>query len=805
MPYRPEDFYNPNPRVAPLTESGNDYAGVRANPGQFGQQIAEAEGQAGSQDEQLGNSSNQLAIQKQQLINESLSNNADLQLAKVGGEIFGKFRSLQGFDAATQKDAYTQQLQDVTERIRNNLPNAMAQRSFDMLATRRLALWMPDMDAYASAQLKEANINSVNGQIEADRQQFASPAVANNPYALGQQIGSLKHDLVSLYQKKGYSKQISVDPITGQVQFSNDTLGDQVKAMYNAQLNKELDVSFKSTFQYLAYNSQDGSMLKANEWLQKNQHLMPANTFAELSHVAQPIVRANAADNMSNSIISQWTSKYNTSIGEGRLNILEGKLGTPDIKGLENTPQGVISKGGTEMTANGLEHFGGGAASPYQITPIGAKEVGYDWNKIASDPVYAQKASQAILNKIQSVPILSNDKVAQAVAYHNGISFAENWVRNGESLQQLGPMTQKYVARLFEFNHSSEFLIPPQANIKPPFVSQTDYLQSHMSDIVNQAGEEYLQHFPGDIAGYDRAKEVTEQKIRTIIQQQQGEGKVLQDQLMHYIRQNHVTSISEITGPTADPKLRESYDRMVSINGFFGQSLIDRSIYAEVRGYGTTYGTSFYKLFSQAATGKVNDLKFLSPYMNSGGGPVDNDPLTPLGLRVLEPIMQQYSDLKTRPQVEQMMHFISTLHDENTGANLFPDIHSAVLEQQFNKGLVRMIPALEDGLKAGKTFQELTDPKSKDYVGNLIQAPSLRQIQEAVASSALASVGITNPTQKQELTTEHIEQMYRSGKLGVFGSQSAIQKAKDLLAQVKGMGQAAPEAPIPEFDNNANR
>lgn len=112
-------------------------------------------GQMGQALDQAGNVLAQNALHRQQLANETNVNDVYAnQFSPAARNIYQKHMALEGKDAEAQFLAYQQQMNDLRNQIRSNLPNMMLQKAFDEASTRRVEMDLDGMARYAAAQTK---------------------------------------------------------------------------------------------------------------------------------------------------------------------------------------------------------------------------------------------------------------------------------------------------------------------------------------------------------------------------------------------------------------------------------------------------------------------------------------------------------------------------------------------------------------------------------------------------------------------------------------------------------------------------
>ena len=131
----------------------------RATPDSFGGQVGQTLNQAG---DMLA----QDTIRRQQLANEA--NVSDVyanQFSPAARAILQNYMKLEGKDAEAAFPDYQQQMNDLRDQTRAALPNAMQQKAFDQISTRRVDGDLDGMARYAAAQTKQWEWNSHTAKI----------------------------------------------------------------------------------------------------------------------------------------------------------------------------------------------------------------------------------------------------------------------------------------------------------------------------------------------------------------------------------------------------------------------------------------------------------------------------------------------------------------------------------------------------------------------------------------------------------------------------------------------------------------
>lgn len=305
---RPQDVYSPVPSVSPTTGAPSDYLGVRANPSSFGGQIGAAISGAGKSIENVGNQAVDVALQQQGLANEHAANVADMQLATEGGEVYNKYRTLQGLDASNAKDQAVNDYLAVYNKISNSLTSPMARRAFEQVATRRMSFTIQDMNSYAADQQKRAYIQGNADSMNLSVANASKPDVAINPQQFGFELGNIKFQTNTMFTAPGYGKYQTVPATTtknGTLQFDTSTTeGKVAQADYDNYLDQVVGKAWENRFEVLAKDPIHGNPLEAEKELEANKDVIPPQAYLRISNMLGPTVRNAQARDIADGLVS---------------------------------------------------------------------------------------------------------------------------------------------------------------------------------------------------------------------------------------------------------------------------------------------------------------------------------------------------------------------------------------------------------------------------------------------------------------------------------------------------------------------
>lgn len=252
---------------------------------------------------------------------------------------------------------------------------------------------------------------------------------------------------------------------------------------------------------------------------------------------------------------------------------------------------------------------------------------------------------------------------------------------------------------------------PQLKNSEDGYVRFTDFLQQHLQD-YNEKGRSLGKDATGrDVIGNEAAG-LTETRLRTLITNQNEADKVSVNKLQDFIfNPDHpVTSEREVLNSDNASYWKDLSDRRPAVIKSF------RKLFnANAAGKQLTFGTDFYKHFSDMATRLEGDDKPKSENYMNYVGPTRTDPLTNSGYKALTDEMNYALQ---SPEGAAFVHsekqYLEKLRGEIVGGL---NIHNVNGERIFNLGVIQAMKKIQKGRESGLTADQLFDPNSKDYVG----------------------------------------------------------------------------------------
>lgn len=789
MPPRPDDSYNPLQQVSPTGAPQGDTLSVRATPNNFGAQVGNALQGAGKQIQGAGEDIGRYALMAQGLANEHEAQTAEMQLAVQGGEVYNKYRSLEGLDASNAKDGTIKDYISVGDKIRAGMSNPAAQRAYDQLATRRMSFVIQDMNSYAAEQQKQAYRQGNRALIEQSKTEAGTYEVATNPAQLADKEAGIIHGLNTDFTAPGYGKFQTI-PVKqgpgGRLQYDTSTHEGQVaQATYNVELQKEVGEMYSNAIKIMATNpdpSHPGNVATAVDFMVKNQSKIPPKTYASLSAELSGPYRNEQTRLIAHNTEDEWDNKYNESLGNVQGPSYATNLGNVTIHGKAfanpTTPlDGVI------LAANNLKDDRYNGKTLAEIAPVWTKTEPSVWLK----------------NVIEgSGKTLTPDSKIDA----NNPVFVKQFLR-GLRIAEKSSGDQKafsddVITRGVEASFKGQ-----QASLSPGLVptlqgglhqSKADFFGDHEDEILDSVRVNAEKH-GYDTVGQDMAVDRMKARIAEVRSVQNNEVHSLTANLLQIVNdpKQSITNMNYLDHST-DPKIRNAWVQLQGLDPWKAQG-IQRIVEANARGTSKTLGTDFYSHYADVLTGKVTDLANLQNYF---GG--DETPISNTGVKVLSQAIEDQKTPGGQGFASAEANFLRGARGTITGTSAFPDINPAVLKPTFDKYVMQVLPQIQakkaDMLSRHEDPAGMFNPESKDYIGKGIVAPDKSALFKAMSSSVMfnsggqtSSTAPVVPVKAPEgyKTVEDIGKAYQSGKVTKVEVQEWI----------KGNGGWAPGVPRP--------
>ena len=779
MPVSPQDLYNPTPLVTPEIASPQNQLEVRATPDAFGAQVGQSLQRAGATGEQAANEGSQLVLQQQGILNEASASDAEVQLSQIHGELAGKYRSLQGFDAVNARDSYMQKVIQAREQI-GSLLNPAARAAYNTMTARTTGYVLRDMGDYAASQVKVADNKSALASIEMSVNSGAS--IGDNDVKFGEAKGNIEYQASKWVANQGFADYLYTGT-DGHVHVDTSTpQGIKAKQVWDATLQKFDGDLWTKNILGIAYSTQPGQGIAA-AMVRLNSHEkdIPPATFSTLTRMLKPKYRLYQANNIVNNQMANLDEQYTNYLG--------GKVEGP------TTPNTVLPLFTAQETS-------GGVTDPDNINQIQPST----WTEYAKpgenirNPKDNNAVAQRVLNHLWDVAskvsggneIQTLERVA--VGYFSG---ANNIAPAGSSIPWIHNSVDKNNKSVSSYVSD---IVSRYASMQKTggYLPKVDFLRTKYAEFVNSAREAGSK-LDTDPAVAESAAQLASSRLNTEIRGQvdaiHAQGTQFLQRILGEDGQPPITNINELEGPTANPELAEKWGEY-KLNNPLGAETLERYVYNQSRGQASTLGTNFFPLYLQAAEGHITNMSQLGPYLQGLGKNPNDAPLTNTGFGQLVNMINNRT-----PQQDafykQESAFFQKLHDEATGASLHPGIQIPELEQKFTLGMQLMLPVIAAKMKEGMTAAQLFSPTingqpNKDYVGNMMPMPDPRTVSRLYSGYVLAHAASLQGTVYK--SADDIKQAFLSGKFGPVNSVNAQNTAKKLLIE-SGFAKAASTTP----------
>lgn len=725
----PRDEYNPTPSVNPTQGAPNDMLSVRANPTSFGSQVGEAGEKFGATVEQTGTQAIDVAAQYQGVLNEAAANQADLQLATKGGQVYTAYKQKEGFDAVNSKDQAIQDYTAVHQQIRSQL-NPAAARSYDQLANRRLSYTIADMNDYAAQQTKVGVKSGIQAQKQLSIDQASKIAVAGNDQQFDYELGSLKYDIANELTNSAAGGPLAGIPAKtnpdGSLSFDQATQqGKTAQAVYDNELAQETGKIWGTRIQTLA-NDTTGkyNVLDAVKVLNDNQGRMPAATYAEWSQKLINPLRSEQARSGVEQLLGDANKEYIQNGGSGASPPSPNSIGNVKNASGIGFAQPVTPNDGVILATNNLR---GKLYDNLTLAQIGAK-----WEGTSPENVqkWVQTVSKFSGIDPDAVPNRSDPNVL-------------NKLMKGVMLAEKSSGDQKLFSDDVINTGVSSALAGQKANLgsqtKPgTYQTPVDYLSLHEPELLQQSRDlAARQGF--DVTVQDQYAQRMETRINEMRSAQTGEVRAMTDSIVGLATDPKApfTNMTMLDN-SQDPQVRNTWLQLQALNPYARQT-VQNIVLAQAQGKSRTYGTAFYPHLQSVLSGEVTDPVTLSDYI---GG--DKSPISSSGFTTLQKEAQNVQTPQGQAFAKDEAAFFEKMNDETTGATVFPGINNPAGNARMNTFLETALPQIEAGRAQGKTSADLFDEKSPDYVGKSLKIPGYQALFTETQGSLQNQAGLVN-------------------------------------------------------------
>ena len=689
----PDVNYTPFPQAEPTVAAPNDYLSVRATPDSFGAQVGAAKIQQGQALEKTSSDAIDIGIQRQGMLNETMATNADTQLAAEHGKILGAYKSMEGLQAVSNTDKTVSAIQQARLNIRATLPNAAAQRAFDLFAARREAYTVGDINNYSATQLKQADTKSAQDALQTTIDQASGPSAAFDDSQIDFGIGEVKSQIPRILTNMGYGQDAGTgmkQDANGDLSFDDSEAGKQAKAVADQYTSKAIGAYWDNILKTQSTDNEKGSSQVAINTLNKFKDEIPTETYAKWSAQLNAGFRAEQIHSGVDAQMKGITSGYQGSLTQPPVNTT-GPLGADPAKTVSTLFPGAT----VTSEARSTEHNAAVGGVPDSLHLSGQ----------AIDFVLPKGMTFAqVQQKLEDEGIKPTELLNEGNHVHLG------WGQKS-SAPGLSPVN---------------------------YQTQASYVRANYADELQKTRDWAESVHPGDADFADKAVAYKDQQMSKIITQQTLQDRNNEDTVMRAISgdKTHppITSVDDLEN-NFDPAVKSAWQSVQAHNGILTNQIQTKLLSANSRGAEATYGTDFYTHLSDALSGKVtNPNNFIASII-----PGDKtSTLTNTGYSALSKEMQNINTPEGKAFAQQELAYINNLRSQMTST--IPGKATPKLDAKFNSALQQILPLIQNGRASGKTPGQLFNVDSPDFVGKSIAMPSVKEMNAEVSASQLHSI-----------------------------------------------------------------
>lgn len=673
---RPDDAYDPTLKVDPSTSMPNNYLNVRASASDTGGQLGSAIEKGGKDLQNVENNATNIIVQRQGLANEHAATMAEVQLAVEGGDIYNKYKSQAGLDAANSKDAAIADYLKLNTKIRDSLGNPAAQRAYDQVSTRRLSFAIQDMNSYAAQQTKVAYKAGRTASMNLSIDEMSRPEVASDPRQFGAALGNTLFQANSLFTQDTYDTvPAKVDARTGRLQYDVGTeQGKIAQNDYDNYINTVLDKSYTNAAQSIAYSGQHPNPMEAASFIEANKDHMPPSTYAKLSHTLSSAVVGEQTRAIADDQIDSATSQF------------------------QNNP---IARSSSLTGAFLDQESGNGATSTNkgQIQPETWKQFARADENI-NDPNDNETVTARILDKYNKD--YNGDTARVAVAYFSGPG---NVAPTGSKTPYINDVKDKNGKSVSSYVNDIGGRLGTSSS---PVPSQADYLATHQDELI-QGARDKAAKLGLDLAAQDAAAARTQTRISQVVSAERAQDRANENTIIKTINSGSIKFADDLTFST-DPTIKQAWIDLQARNPLFAQRVTENILPALAKGKPQTYGNSFWQNYLNVSDGKM-DTTGLSGQVDPNN---KNGALTTTGYDVLNKKLsaQETPEGHTFAQAEK--EFLQAAQKRRVSGDPYGS------NDNFNKYLAQALPQIEAAKKQGQA-----DGKSMSQIAHDIFSPQI--------------------------------------------------------------------------------
>jgi hypothetical protein len=432
---------------------------------------------------------------------------------------------------------------------------------------------------------------------------------------------------------------------------------------------------------------------------------------------AQRVLNANAGVLASRPDYDQITRQVQSAVDEATIApMIDRAVASAHQTSLYSTSQGVYTPTQIGDALSGTEWHGSGPAPPSVQGAVGNNQIEPSTFKLFARP------GEDINNPADNLAVrdrmvaryeqqFGNDPARIAVAYFSGTrnvappGSPTPYIRNTHDAT--GTTVQQYVAKM------QSKLGAPQTYPTP-----ADYIRSNEASILDATRSQAEAQFPGRPQEVDRVVQGVQRGLEQTITQQNQQYEVATHVISQVMASDH-PPISEqelLSNPTTATAWRT-----MQIYNLYGAMAVNRMFDANARGRAATYGVQFKDYLDRVlapagSPDKIAGTADLWHYVGSGA----DAPLTNTGANALSDILSARGTPRGEAFAAQTKQFVDTMYGNLTFTNKATGVFDQNGERRYERFMIQALPILQKAAQAG-TMDQVLNPKSKDYLGNLAQ------------------------------------------------------------------------------------
>ncbi len=739
--------YSGVPTVNPQTGSGDDLQHISPSPDAFGASIAESKGQIANANMKLGQAitgasetAAQIAFKQQGMINEAAATDGETGAIQKYGNLLSEYKTKEGLAAVSARPDYEEKIKAVRGEIEAAMPSDAARRAFTLMARRHEANALLDINSYATGQIKAADNKSALASLDQSVAQSNIYSVASNDGRFSDATQTADFQIARVLTNQGWGPEggtgMSQNPQTGEITFNDTENGQKAKSVYEQLRDKAHGQAWDNRLHAIADDPTHGDIKEAIRLFEANRDKIPAEAQAKLAGWLEPKARAAQVQTAAAQRLASVNQDYKASLsGPGG----GGKIDDAILAQESNLNARVAT------SVDGAVGIG-------QVMPDTFRKYAKPGEDI-NDPKANEAVSRRIIADYNTR--WPNDPARVAVAYFSGpgnvapAGSPNPWIKDAKDGNDKS--VSSYVADVTKRVGGNDQ--QPTSGYQSP----ATHIQDNYTKILADTDAQSERDHPGDLAYQQSVHTLVEQHLNDVVRQQTQENRA--DQL-NLIQAADGAMTNGVKPTTLDqllamgPKMRQSYENLL-LNNPSAVDGLEKLLTANSRGQPNGYGNKFYDFYQQAISGAKDPMKFAN-YVNNG----PNGDLTTEGFKEIKNVIERNHTPQGTAMADAERRFFQTVHSQLTFTNPKTYLHDPKGEENFTKFMQATLPSIAAGLKAGKTPQQLFDPKSSDYVGasaGMFMRPINQFVQDQINASTLGNPGqinsATGDNKKYDLNT----------------------------------------------------